>query len=113
MTSSAAAAAAAAQVAGGGGCGEGDAAAAARGESCSLGGRLRLSLFGGFLTWVWLGLCCSLLLAGGGGTEDGMYTELWNLCAGPLVTVPRVGDKVYYFPQGHIEQVSCPIRLSY
>ncbi|OEL15073.1 Auxin response factor 23 [Dichanthelium oligosanthes] len=34
-----------------------------------------------------------------------MYTELWNLCAGPLVTVPRVGDKVYYFPQGHIEQV--------
>lgn len=51
-------------------------------------------------------------LEGGGGTEDGMYTELWNLCAGPLVTVPRVGDKVYYFPQGHIEQVSCPIRLS-
>ncbi|KAK3119084.1 hypothetical protein QOZ80_9BG0713420 [Eleusine coracana subsp. coracana] len=44
---------------------------------------------------------------GGGGTapEDGMYTELWNLCAGPLVTVPKVGDKVYYFPQGHIEQV--------
>ncbi|XP_062181876.1 auxin response factor 23-like [Phragmites australis] len=42
---------------------------------------------------------------GGGRTEDGMYTELWNLCAGPLVTVPRVGDKVYYFPQGHIEQV--------
>jgi len=41
-----------------------------------------------------------------------MYTELWNLCAGPLVTVPRVGDKVYYFPQGHIEQVSCPIRVS-
>ncbi|KAL6630555.1 hypothetical protein ACP70R_028628 [Stipagrostis hirtigluma subsp. patula] len=23
----------------------------------------------------------------------------------PLVTVPKVGDKVYYFPQGHIEQV--------
>ena len=40
-----------------------------------------------------------------------MYTELWSLCAGPLVTVPRVGDKVYYFPQGHIEQVSSPIRL--
>ncbi|KAL6659675.1 hypothetical protein ACP70R_002504 [Stipagrostis hirtigluma subsp. patula] len=34
-----------------------------------------------------------------------MYTELWNLCAGPLVTVPKVGDKVYYFPQGHVEQV--------
>jgi hypothetical protein len=41
----------------------------------------------------------------GGGAEDGMYTELWNHCAGLLVTLPSVGDKVYYFPQGHIEQV--------
>ncbi|XP_034568379.1 auxin response factor 23 isoform X2 [Setaria viridis] len=86
MAPPAAAAAAAAHAAGGGsgggggGGGEGDGAAAARGG----GG------FGG---------------GGGGGAEDGMYTELWNLCAGPLVTVPRVGDKVYYFPQGHIEQV--------
>lgn len=70
------------------------------------------------LTWAF-GWACVLALSslaggggGGGGTEDGMYTELWNLCAGPLVTVPRVGDKVYYFPQGHIEQVSCPIRVS-
>ncbi|TVU24573.1 hypothetical protein EJB05_27018 [Eragrostis curvula] len=72
---SASAAAAAAQAAGGGG-GEVDGSAAAVGR-------------------------------GGGGAppEDGMYTELWNLCAGPLVTVPKVGDKVYYFPQGHIEQV--------
>jgi hypothetical protein len=45
------------------------------------------------------------LAVAGGGAEDGMYTELWNHCAGPLVTLPSVGDKVYYFPQGHIEQV--------
>ena len=32
--------------------------------------------------------------------------ELWHACAGPLVTVPREGELVYYFPQGHIEQVS-------
>nr|XP_029121839.1 auxin response factor 2A isoform X2 [Elaeis guineensis] len=37
--------------------------------------------------------------------EDSLYTELWLACAGPLVTIPRVGERVFYFPQGHIEQV--------
>ncbi|GMI76666.1 ORESARA 14, ARF1-BINDING PROTEIN, auxin response factor 2, HLS1 SUPPRESSOR [Hibiscus trionum] len=37
--------------------------------------------------------------------ETALYTELWHACAGPLVTVPREGDRVFYFPQGHIEQV--------
>ncbi|KAF3786704.1 Auxin response factor 2 [Nymphaea thermarum] len=37
--------------------------------------------------------------------EDALYNELWHACAGPLVTVPRTGEKVFYFPQGHIEQV--------
>ncbi|XP_057823264.1 auxin response factor 2B isoform X1 [Cryptomeria japonica] len=44
----------------------------------------------------------------GMGTESddgGLYEELWHACAGPLVTVPRVGERVYYFPQGHMEQV--------
>ncbi|KAG0489928.1 hypothetical protein HPP92_006791 [Vanilla planifolia] len=36
---------------------------------------------------------------------DALYEELWHACAGPLVTVPRVGERVLYFPQGHIEQV--------
>ncbi|KAM2483502.1 hypothetical protein ACFX1W_041125 [Malus domestica] len=36
---------------------------------------------------------------------DDLYTELWKLCAGPLVDVPRPGEKVYYFPQGHMEQL--------
>ncbi|PON97460.1 Auxin response factor [Trema orientale] len=34
-----------------------------------------------------------------------VYKELWHACAGPLVTVPREGERVFYFPQGHIEQV--------
>jgi hypothetical protein len=42
---------------------------------------------------------------------DPLYPELWRACAGPLVTVPRVGDLVFYFPQGHIEQVRLPLRL--
>ncbi|CDP16570.1 unnamed protein product [Coffea canephora] len=35
--------------------------------------------------------------------ETALYTELWRACAGPLVTVPRQKELVYYFPQGHIE----------
>ncbi|KAF6160108.1 hypothetical protein GIB67_018888 [Kingdonia uniflora] len=37
--------------------------------------------------------------------EEALYRELWHACAGPLVTVPRQGERVFYFPQGHIEQV--------
>nr|WAK98323.1 ARF2 protein [Paeonia lactiflora] len=41
----------------------------------------------------------------GKDSETALYTELWHACAGPLVTVPREGELVFYFPQGHIEQV--------
>ncbi|GAV73385.1 LOW QUALITY PROTEIN: B3 domain-containing protein/Auxin_resp domain-containing protein, partial [Cephalotus follicularis] len=37
--------------------------------------------------------------------ETALYKELWHACAGPLVTVPREGEHVFYFPQGYIEQV--------
>lgn len=37
--------------------------------------------------------------------ETALYTELWRACAGPLVYVPREHELVFYFPQGHIEQV--------
>lgn len=37
--------------------------------------------------------------------SDVLYTELWKACAGPLVDVPRSGERVYYFPQGHMEQL--------
>ncbi|OAY49597.1 auxin response factor 4 [Manihot esculenta] len=39
------------------------------------------------------------------GDKDDLYTELWHSCAGPLAYVPRAGEKVVYFPQGHMEQV--------
>lgn len=38
--------------------------------------------------------------------EAALFKELWHACAGPLVTVPREGERVFYFPQGHIEQVN-------
>ncbi|KAI8020981.1 Auxin response factor 1 [Camellia lanceoleosa] len=40
-----------------------------------------------------------------GPANDALYKELWNACAGPLVNVPREGERVYYFPQGHMEQL--------
>ncbi|KAL9360095.1 hypothetical protein Peur_048218 [Populus x canadensis] len=36
---------------------------------------------------------------------DDLYTELWKACAGPLVDVPKDGERVFYFPQGHMEQL--------
>lgn len=39
------------------------------------------------------------------GTQDALYEELWHACAGPLVTLPGIGERVFYFPQGHMEQV--------
>ncbi|PKU77453.1 auxin response factor 2B [Dendrobium catenatum] len=39
------------------------------------------------------------------GSNDLLHTELWRQCAGPLVSVPCVGEMVYYFPQGCIEQI--------
>lgn len=46
------------------------------------------------------------VVSAGAGSEDALYSELWHACAGPLVTVPRVGERVFYFSQGHIEQVA-------
>ncbi|GMH24453.1 hypothetical protein Nepgr_026296 [Nepenthes gracilis] len=40
-----------------------------------------------------------------GVQSDLFYRELWHACAGPLVNVPRLGERVYYFPQGHMEQL--------
>ncbi|KAL6493946.1 Arf11p [Orobanche gracilis] len=36
---------------------------------------------------------------------DDLYRELWKACAGPLVDIPCNRERVYYFPQGHIEQL--------
>ncbi|XP_056170980.1 auxin response factor 2A-like isoform X2 [Syzygium oleosum] len=41
----------------------------------------------------------------GTGRGDNSHEELWHACAGPLAYVPKAGETVYYFPQGHIDQV--------
>ncbi|XP_042494113.1 auxin response factor 5 [Macadamia integrifolia] len=40
------------------------------------------------------------------GVRKNINSELWHACAGPLVSLPQVGSLVYYFPQGHSEQVA-------
>ncbi|KAL6549596.1 hypothetical protein OROHE_008327 [Orobanche hederae] len=35
-----------------------------------------------------------------GPSNEALYQELWNACAGPLVN----GERVYFFLQGHMEQ---------
>lgn len=40
------------------------------------------------------------------GIRRPINSELWHACAGPLVNLPQVGSLVYYFPQGHSEQVA-------
>ncbi|CAH8309080.1 unnamed protein product [Eruca vesicaria subsp. sativa] len=36
--------------------------------------------------------------------SSGVCLELWHACAGPLVSLPKRGSFVLYFPQGHLEQ---------
>ncbi|KAI3757298.1 hypothetical protein L6452_04832 [Arctium lappa] len=40
------------------------------------------------------------------GVKKAINSELWHACAGPLISLPQVGSLVYYFPQGHSEQVA-------
>ncbi|XP_058098796.1 auxin response factor 5 [Magnolia sinica] len=40
------------------------------------------------------------------GARKILNSELWHACAGPLVSLPQIGSLVYYFPQGHSEQVA-------
>ncbi|XP_061356533.1 auxin response factor 5 [Gastrolobium bilobum] len=44
------------------------------------------------------------------GVRQTLNSELWHACAGPLVSLPQVGSLVYYFPQGHSEQVAASTR---
>lgn len=41
-----------------------------------------------------------------GTSGDALFRELWHACAGTLVTVPHEEQRVYYFPEGHMEQVT-------
>ncbi|KAJ6831993.1 auxin response factor 17 isoform X1 [Iris pallida] len=40
------------------------------------------------------------------GEQRCLNSELWHACAGPLVSLPALGSRVVYFPQGHSEQVA-------
>jgi hypothetical protein len=51
------------------------------------------------------GLFLSLLA--GRGRDPELFPELWRACAGPLVEVPQRDERVFYFLQGHLEQVRC------
>ncbi|KAK4276518.1 hypothetical protein QN277_014659 [Acacia crassicarpa] len=44
------------------------------------------------------------------GVRKSINSELWHACAGPLVSLPQLGSLVYYFPQGHSEQVAASTR---
>ncbi|CAF2152609.1 unnamed protein product, partial [Brassica rapa subsp. narinosa] len=45
-----------------------------------------------------------------GALSDALCRELWHACAGPLVTLPREGERVYYFPEGHMEQLEASMH---
>ncbi|KAK4743846.1 hypothetical protein SAY87_010158 [Trapa incisa] len=42
--------------------------------------------------------------------DDDLYSELWKACAGPLVDIPRDTERVFYFPQGHMEQLEASMN---
>ncbi|KAG4986334.1 hypothetical protein AAZX31_12G142400 [Glycine max] len=44
------------------------------------------------------------------GVRKTLNSELWHACARPLVSLPQVGSLVFYFPQGHSEQVEASTR---
>ncbi|KAI4339921.1 hypothetical protein MLD38_024806 [Melastoma candidum] len=46
------------------------------------------------------------------GSRRNLNPELWHACAGPLVSLPQIGSLVYYFPQGHSEQVAVSTKGS-
>ncbi|XP_058201208.1 auxin response factor 3 isoform X1 [Rhododendron vialii] len=41
-----------------------------------------------------------------GSSSSHVCLELWHACAGPLISLPKKGSVVVYFPQGHLERVS-------
>ncbi|XP_022752447.1 auxin response factor 4-like isoform X2 [Durio zibethinus] len=44
--------------------------------------------------------------------SSSMYLELWHACAGPLTSLPKKGNVVVYFPQGHLEQFASTSHFS-
>ncbi|KAK1415496.1 hypothetical protein QVD17_31278 [Tagetes erecta] len=40
-----------------------------------------------------------------GNDHADLHNQLWHECAGLTMKVPQIGDRVFYFPQGHLEQI--------
>lgn len=40
----------------------------------------------------------------GSSSSSTVCLELWHACAGPMISLPKKGSVVVYFPQGHLEQ---------
>ncbi|PWA62240.1 auxin response factor, DNA-binding pseudobarrel domain protein [Artemisia annua] len=40
-----------------------------------------------------------------GNDQADLSHQLWSECVSLTVKVPRIGDRVFYFPQGHLEQI--------
>ncbi|CAM8985883.1 unnamed protein product [Rhodiola kirilowii] len=54
-------------------------------------------------------LVASTGLLSGGGLSSSVCLELWHACAGRLISLPKRGSCVVYFPQGHLELLpECP-----
>ncbi|KAM3212773.1 hypothetical protein ACQJBY_065681 [Aegilops geniculata] len=47
-------------------------------------------------------LCPGSPTEGAGSSSDALYKELWHAWARPLITVPRQGEIIYYFPHVYI-----------
>lgn len=45
--------------------------------------------------------------------SSSIYLELWHACAGPLTSLPKKGNVIVYFPQGHLEQLASSSPFSH
>ncbi|KAK7262350.1 hypothetical protein RJT34_29918 [Clitoria ternatea] len=54
----------------------------------------------------WSSSTCSSSSCSSSPHVSSSYLELWHACAGPLTSLPKKGNVVVYFPQGHLEQVA-------
>ncbi|XP_058110206.1 auxin response factor 4 isoform X2 [Magnolia sinica] len=56
--------------------------------------------------------CSCSVSAADADASSPIYLELWHACAGPLISLPRKGSVVVYFPQGHLEQAAAATSSS-
>ncbi|TKY67250.1 Auxin response factor 4 [Spatholobus suberectus] len=60
----------------------------------------------GAVVSCWSSSTCSSSSSSSAARVSSSYLELWHACAGPLTSLPKKGNVVVYFPQGHLEQVA-------